>query len=729
MMAFIIKKINKKINLKKREKMKRKILLSSIVSMMLLSSGLNAAVKLDTITVTTATKTQRTVDGVSASVKVITANDLEKIKAESLKDVINRLSGVTVQYGTFPSASSKSKSSISIRGISANGTLFLIDGRRMAGEVKNPYDLDRIPASSIERIEIIKGPMSTLYGADALGGVINIITKKPTEDLKVDFSLRYGQNTHGEAKNKNASFSVRGKKDKLLYSVYANATHTSPYTQKEKANVMVKQVGGPNNMTKQKPSNLTPGTPSFALRGLKNTYEHDVSYREDSQIYTVGGRFDYLVTDESKIGFDINYFDETREGSYIGYFHPARVMTPAGIKPIPVFNIPVISKDENKRLDLGFDYEQFINDELNLKLRVYRSDYEKRNTTTAKYYKEMGYASESKSASNGMNANVTIDTYEALMNYSINNDHLLTVGAEYRDEKREATVFDNTPNMGTKKVDYKSIYLQDEWEVSDDLNVNFGARYDRVSNAENKTTFKVGAVKNFSSLVNVRANFAQGYRTPDIREMYINKQTPNGLQQGADVVGYDLKPEFTNSYEVGLFGSYENLTYSTAIFYNDIKDRISQINKGANKYTFENVSSATTKGFELDLSYDILDNLTSSLSYNELRTKNKDNGKNLDFIPKRTVGLSFEYSPINELALILNTKYIGKQYYEKTVRNNRKIDKSIGGYTLVDLNANYKISKNGTVFLGVNNIFDKKVDDVVGSNVGTFLYTGVKFSF
>ena len=55
------------------------------------------------------------------------------------------------------------------------GTLFLIDGERLAGEVKNPYDLDRIPASMIERIEVVKGPMSTLYGADAVGGVINII--------------------------------------------------------------------------------------------------------------------------------------------------------------------------------------------------------------------------------------------------------------------------------------------------------------------------------------------------------------------------------------------------------------------------------------------------------------------------------------------------------------------------------------------------------------------------
>ncbi|WP_404318497.1 TonB-dependent receptor plug domain-containing protein [Malaciobacter canalis] len=710
--------------------MKKKLVLSSIASILLLQNSINANTKIDSVTVTTATKTQRTIDGVSASIQVITQEDIKRINAESLKDIIKKLSGLTIQYGTFPSASSKSKSSISIRGMSANGTLFLIDGRRMAGEVKNPYDLDRIPASSIQRVEIVKGPMSTLYGADALGGVINIITKKPTEDVHVDFSVRYGQNKDGDAKNKNASFSLRGKKEKLLYSIYANSTNTTPYTQKEKANVLVNQIGGPNHGSKQKPSNLTPGTPSYALSGLNDIYNHDVTYKEDSQTYTVGGRFDYLISDNSKVGLDINYFDETRDGSYVGYFHPSNI-SPAPGKKIPVFNIPVNSKDENERLDLGFDFETNINEDLILKLRAYRSYYEKRNTTTAKYFKQIGYDSESQSASNGMNANVEIYTYEALVNYIVNNSHLLTTGIEKRDEEREASVFTNGTDMSIKKVNYKAIYLQDEWKINETLNATLGLRYDKVSNAENKTTFKVGLVKNFSNELNLRTNFAQGYRTPDIREMYINKQTPNGLQQGADVVGYDLKPEFTNSYEIGIFGEYKDLRYSSSIFLNDIDDRISQVLKSngtSSYYTFENVSSAQTKGFELDLTYDILSNLSTSLSYTELQTKNKDTNKDLEFNPNRTINLSFEYLPTDNFVLILSSRHIGKQYYQENI-NNIKKDKYTNNYTLFDLSTNYKINKNSEFFFGVDNIFDKKVDDVIGSNIGTFFYTGMKFTF
>ncbi|PIF03856.1 MAG: hypothetical protein CSA86_04175 [Arcobacter sp.] len=217
----------------------KKLTHSMIAASVLLSSAAYAVTDLETVTVTTATKTEKSIDGVPASVIVINEDDIKSIGAESLKDIINKSAGLTVQYGTFPSASSKSKSSISIRGMGANGTLFLLDGRRLSGEVKNPYDLDRIPASSIERIEIVKGPMSSLYGADAVGGIINIITKKPTNKPEINLNIRYGQNKDGDAKNKNVGFDIRGKKSKLRYSFYVNKTKTTPYTQEEKTNTRV----------------------------------------------------------------------------------------------------------------------------------------------------------------------------------------------------------------------------------------------------------------------------------------------------------------------------------------------------------------------------------------------------------------------------------------------------------------------------------------------------------
>ena len=162
--------------------MNKKILIGlSCLTATMLYANETDTIELEPITIISATKTEKSIEGVSASVVVIDEQKIEEMGATQLGEIINKTAGIIRQFGTFPAASAKSKSSISIRGMGATNTLFLINGKRISGEVSNPYDMDRIPASSIEKIEIVKGAMSSLYGADAVGGVINIITKKPKE--------------------------------------------------------------------------------------------------------------------------------------------------------------------------------------------------------------------------------------------------------------------------------------------------------------------------------------------------------------------------------------------------------------------------------------------------------------------------------------------------------------------------------------------------------------------
>ena len=692
------------------------------LSMVLASILLQAEnIDMKEVTITTATKTQKKIEGVSASVIVLDEKAIEKMGASTMGDIVSRTPGLTRQYGTFPSASSKSKSSVSIRGMGATGTLFLIDGERLAGEVKNPYDLDRIPASMIERIEVVKGPMSTLYGADAVGGVINIITKQPKEGFQGSFGIKTGTNSDGEGRNHDIDLNLRGKKDKLKYSFYANGSKSTPYTQTETAHVLIPSPAG-----KKSPSQH----PDPRFHTAKDTYNTDVTYREKANVLNVGTKLEYALTDALSASVAFSYMDEERWGAYNGFVHPSGYKNNQN-KPIPVFNVPVNSHDENNRRVLSGDLKWSASEDLFLKFKVYNSYYKKRNTTTMKHWQDFGFPNEAKSAANGMNANVDITSYELSGNYALNDAHLLTFGTEYRDEKREATVFDSTPNMGKKEVDYKAAYLQDEWEVSDTLNFIAGARYDVISNAENKATFKVGAVKNFSPLFNLRANFAQGYRTPDIREMYINKQTPMGLQLGAEVVGYDLKPEFTNSYEIGASGKRGGFGYSAALFLNKIDDRIEKVSGvQPNSYTFVNVSKAETKGLELMLDYAFNNGLYTAFTWNELRTENKKTGKDLEFNPDRTLSFKTEYSINRNFDVGLVATYTGEQHYTKSTPNGR-VDALTDTFTLVDFTTSYKFGKGNKyeVYGGINNIFDEKVEDILGSNVGTYYYVGARIKF
>lgn len=696
----------------------------SINTVLALSAALNLLmaeeVKVEKITVTTATKSEKKVEGVSASVIVIDEKEIEKLKASDLGEILERTPGLVRQYGTFPSASAKSKSSITIRGMGPKGTLLLIDGERVAGEVTNPYDFDRIPASAIERIEIVKGPMSTLYGADAVGGVINIITKKPKEKFSGSFGIKTGANDKGDGEKHNVDLNFRGKIDKIKYSFYVGGLKTTPYTQEEIAKILI-----PAGNNKVPPSQH----PDPRIHSIKDQYKTDVTYREYSKIFNTGLNLDFDIKDNILAGLSFKYLDEEREGTYNAVFHPTGYKNNQG-KPIPAFNPPVNTRDDNKRRQISGKIEWLATDDLVLNFKVYNSYYEKRNKTTMKHYKDFGYNSEEESESSGMNANVDITSYEIMGNYTLNEKNLLTFGSEYRDEKRDATVFDNEPDMDTKKVQYKSIYLQDEYEYSDSLNFIAGIRYDDISNSENKATFKIGAVKNFSKLLNLRLNFAQGYRAPDIRELYINKQTPMGFMQGSEVVGYDLKPEFTNSYEIGFSGKKDNFNYSISLFLNRVKDRIEQVAGNKPKtYTFKNISKAKTYGMETDLTY-IFNNLITKLSWSELRTENEENDKDLEFNPKRTVTLSIDYS-INDAATVsVIGRHIGKQFY--TIKKEQGLMEDwTDSFTLVDISGSYKFGKNNQyeIYCGINNIFDEKVDDILGSNVGPFGYIGARYIF
>ncbi|MEA1955493.1 MAG: TonB-dependent receptor [Campylobacterota bacterium] len=698
----------------------KKITISTSLALILASSIIASEEMKAIEVVSIATKTQKSIDGVAASVEVVTQKEIEKMGASSLKDIIEKTPGLTMQYGTFPSSSSLSKSSISIRGMGVNGTLFLLDGRRLSGEVKNPYDLERIPASLIERIEIVKGPNSSLYGADAVGGVINIITKKPKDDMKIDVNARYGSNGDGEAQALNLSSSIQGKDNALSYSLYAGMTTTDPYKQKEIADTYAKTSNG----------NVKPSShPNPQIKNVKDSYLNDTTYREDNTIYTVGTRLSYDFTSDIIAGIDVNYFKEERDGVYIGYIHPAKTSTGG----VPIYNAPVNSHDENNRLDLSADIEYVINDDLFLKARIYNSTYEKRNDTTAKYYTDFNYPNEQASKNAAMNADVDITVYEASATYAVDT-HFITTGLEYRNENRKSSVFNNNVSMSEKEVEYKSVFVQDEYELNDKFNTIFGARYEDISNAENKSTFRIGGVYSFNDMAKVRANFAQGFRTPDIREMYINMNTPNGPQRGAEVMDYNLKPEATDAYEIGLKGRNGEFSYDAVIFYNDIENKIESIKNSAGVTTFENIGKAETYGSELSLNYQILNNLNSTFFWTELKTKNKDTKKDLEFNPDRTFMLSFDYQATSSLNIGLVTKYIGKQNYTKitnrgTPTQSANPNATTDAFSLADVSFNYKIDNTFDIYGGVNNIVDTSVEDILGSSVGRYYFTGIRGHF
>ncbi|MGN0222250.1 MAG: TonB-dependent receptor plug domain-containing protein [Prevotella sp.] len=139
---------------------------------------------LETIVVT-GTRTPKTLKDIPVVTRIITAEEIKKVDATDIKDMLQQeLPGAEFTY-------SMGHQVMNLGGYDGNNILFLIDGERMAGESMDNIDFSRLNLQGVERIEIVKGAASTLYGSSAMGGVVNIITKQPSDTWASNVSSRY----------------------------------------------------------------------------------------------------------------------------------------------------------------------------------------------------------------------------------------------------------------------------------------------------------------------------------------------------------------------------------------------------------------------------------------------------------------------------------------------------------------------------------------------------------
>ena len=171
----------------------------------------------------TATMTEMDKKKIPSAVEIITAEEIKDMGALTVADALTESQSLYLQGDEDRALSA------SIRGLRSTHTLILIDGRRVAAGVSDNVDLDDFSTSMIQRIEIVRGPSSALYGSDAIGGVINIITKQPPENLISGIDFRYGQNKYGEAQNPFIKGYMSEKIGRIGYSLSANIDRKNQY--------------------------------------------------------------------------------------------------------------------------------------------------------------------------------------------------------------------------------------------------------------------------------------------------------------------------------------------------------------------------------------------------------------------------------------------------------------------------------------------------------------------
>jgi outer membrane receptor for ferrienterochelin and colicins len=604
---------------------------------------------LDAIVVT-ATRTEKDTKDIPSAVQVITRQTIEEQGAQTLEDVLRYATGIQLRR----SSTSASREAVMIRGFDSRFSMILIDGKRISSEIDQNYELDRIPLENIERIEIVRGPVSSLYGTEALGGVINVITKKAkTQSLTIDAGG--GLFSGGQSGRDRYSFSYdSGEVGKLSVGISGSQVE---------------------NNALYKSSGLT-----FEPYGTRKN---------------INVVLDYRLSASETVSFSKGYTEEAT----------SEVVKPAAV----VLNVlDYVERDEHA---LSYSKKE---DDRELFLRYYQSVMNKNLDQ---------YNASTQALVNWVKAKRIVDVYEGRLTQTLNLKHRLTIGAEYRPETFRGTAVNTgegyftavhssgqTKTGSTAKLNYSAAYAQDEWKISDKLLAVMSVRYDDSNKFESNLSPKLGLTYKLSDDTRLKFNAAQGFRSPTPNQLYQSAAT----QQGNP----NLKSETSKSYDISIEKDWDKKSGKLTFFSNRVSDMIDLVTIAGPNRQYQNISRALIQGVEAEFTYALSDRLSWSNSYTYLDAINNDTKQRLQNRARHVLVSGLSYHDAKGFTASLQTQVFGSYLASPGG------DKS---YDVWNVAMSQKLSDHHKLRLGIDNIFNKKDEDV--PLLGTYIHGSIQYSF
>lgn len=656
-------------------------------------SSANIAEDNQDVMVVTASAIEQRIKDAPASISVISAEELQQnvVKASTdLADILSRVTGVSKAIGTDVS------SGIQIRGMPAAYTLLLIDGKRIGSSngIKSTQqnyfdDINWLPVDSIERIEIVRGPMSALYGSDAMGGVVNIITKK---NNKTDW---HGALTVGTRQPKDSS---RGD-----------------------TNTWTGTVGGP----------LGNGF-DLRLNGSWNKRNADTS-DTDSLRWGSGLEGKKLYNYGAELGWDINDKHRLSVSTLQGKEEGIQGTSSSG----NTINLRGVDKLERENYTL--DYVGLF-DFGSAKLSAYENKYK-------------NFASDVPIISNGTatgTQDTTLWSRERIIEGDINMPfelllpQNLTFGGQWKKEELDnprsiGTVASSSQTYGKSDGEAisKGVFVEDQIGLIDDLTLTLGMRRDNTQYG-NKTTPRAYLVWNATENLTFKGGYSEGFKAPSIRQAslgFIETSRGAGCNGYAEYTGGgcytmgndDLKPEKSNNWEIGALYDYADWNAGLTFFDSRFKDKIATSPVGyiygsKNGFWMErvNLESAHTQGIEGNLTIPLisepkgawLQKLSLSNNFTRMLKAEDSLGVMLVSTPKFTSWSSLDWKVTKDVNLEFTA-----QYYSKMLGLDSQADQASRGptatarireaYTIYGISGHYTATKNLKFNVGIDNLFDK----------------------
>ncbi|BAR52080.1 putative TonB-dependent hemin utilizationreceptor HmuR [Tannerella forsythia KS16] len=606
--------------------------------------------------VVTGTRSEKMLKDEPVVTRVITAEDIKKIDPQDFKSLLEyELPGLHFDGAAHGSG----LPAISFQGMDSRYLLFLIDGERIAGEgALDNVDFSRLNVDNIERIEIVKSAMSTLYGSNALGGVINIITKKANRPFVGTVSTRLTSR-----KDRKYTVSLGTRQEKFSSLTTASFSRRDPFTFEE-----------------QKPTKrlyeLPDGRDSIGVNKKLGKLNMR-GYETFSIAQKLGYDFTDKLSAELNVGFYQNKLLYIKEGKISERF---RDFTFGG-KVNYIFN-------ENSRLDLSYHYDNYFKDDID------SADHHK---TKIRYRDILN--------------NVRLN-YSLLLA-----EHSLTVGSEVNAEKLRTNWFkDTTANSITNYV----LYVQDDYRITDRLTLVGGVRMDYHSLYKVHVSPKLSAMYKVGN-VTLRGGYAAGFRSPSMKELYgefshgrmfkIYGSTDLKPETSHHV---SLSGEWTAGiFNISATGYYNWFNKRIAM-----QQRISENKK--QKYpdfVYANADSAKTYGADINMQIRLPFDLTLKGTYSYVYDDTKIKGRRSSYVRPHTAVMQAEYSRKFgncRATLGLNGRWMsGVDYWATSYVSKKRVftKLELNDYMIWKLNASCRFPRGVTLNIGIDNLFNTKDDN------------------
>lgn len=688
---------------------------------------------LNRVTVTSASGVAQKITDAPASISVITKKELDKKPYVTLLDAVREIEGVDVGETTDKTG----QGGISIRGMGADYTLVLIDGKRQnnIGDIyPNNFGGNQFghipPKEMIERIEVIRGPASTLYGADALGGVINIITKKIAD--KPTGSITHSQTFESNddyGNDKTTEFTVNSPliKDTLGIGFWGSIYN------REASNPTYASETDPNG-------NLVPRELGFGGGGRT----------VDNQNTNLGMKLDWRVDDKQDMSFSYETSKQVYDNNPVDGNNP--LGTADSVDRLPRAGYALDQEFNREQMSIRHQGQwSFGNSDITLHHIITSND-----GRTLPLTAEERLEYEDMVANGATDAEIEatflprpkriLETRQTTLDAKFDSqlgDHLLVYGGQYIDSEMEDSTFGMNGNgfeKGTVQPHRQwAVFIEDNWDLTTDLTLTGGVRYDDHEIFGGNTSPRLYANWRINPAWTLKGGVSTGYKAPKASDLY-DGITGFGGQGTRPFVGNpDLKPETSVNSELALYFEHpQGHNFNMTVFSNQFNDKIESgdgvlhcddpaadancVNLAAewnellgDGYEFSrkyNVDKAEINGLELAGRYQISKPLSirANYTYTDAKITSGDNkGDPLAGTAEHMANATLDWQ-VNEKFSTYLTAEMRSDRYRAAQRGwptNLEYPEYYKDYTIFHLGAGYKVNKMLSVNARINNLLDE----------------------